>query len=219
MISLTTVCPIRSDTVGMPSFLKPPDFFAISTCLTGGGRYDPDDIRFHSLYKFFERFCSNSVIVSSSMPAAPRLAFTCWYASHTVRFAILKGFVDVRSLIPEWRVGPPRQRDNAAPSLHPHYKDFIATTGSSAPRSGIGILPHGVCHLSFPFTSRTRFSRSIPKPVLSSCRLYTDCHRARKQVSSRLILEHRTGPSFDSIYQPNDASSASLLSLIFSTRT
>src|ERR1035441_3877564 len=66
------------------------------------------------------------------------------------------------------------------------------------PRSGIGILPHGVCHLSFPLPSRTRFSRSVPKPVLSSCRLYTDCHRDRKQVSSQLFLEQRVGPSFDS---------------------
>ena len=77
-------------------------------------------------------------------------------------------------------------------------RGFLATTGSSAPRSGIGILPHGVCHLSFPFSSRARFSRSVPKPALSSCRLYTDCRRASKQVSSRLILELLGGSSFDS---------------------
>jgi hypothetical protein len=88
MICLTTVCAIRSDTVGIPSFLVPPFAFGISTCLTGGGKYEPDDIRFHSLYKFLDRFCSNIAIVSSSMPAAPRLAFTRWYAYHTARFAI-----------------------------------------------------------------------------------------------------------------------------------
>ena len=96
------------------------------------------------------------------------------------------------------QVGDLRQPDNAAPSLHSHYKSFNTTTGSSAPRSGIGILSHGVCHLSFSFASRTRFSRSIPEPVLSSCRLYTDCHRARKQVSSRLIPELLHDPGFDS---------------------
>ncbi|OJA92894.1 hypothetical protein BGV48_23735 [Burkholderia ubonensis] len=48
MISLTTVCATRSATVDTPSFLLPPDPFGISTCLTGGGKYDPDDIRFHS---------------------------------------------------------------------------------------------------------------------------------------------------------------------------
>lgn len=31
MRSLATVCPILSDTVGIPSFLTPPDFFGIST--------------------------------------------------------------------------------------------------------------------------------------------------------------------------------------------
>jgi len=68
------------------------------------------------------------------------------------------------------QVGDTRQPDNAAPSLHSHYKSFIATTSSSVPRPGIGILPYGVCHLSFPFSSRAKFSRSLPKPVLSSCR-------------------------------------------------
>jgi len=102
------------------------------------------------------------------------------------------------SLLPGKRVGDLRQPDNAAPSLHPHYKGFSTTTGSSAPRYGIGILPHGVGHLSFPFASATRFSRSIPKPVLSSCRLYAGCHQGRKQVSPRLILERRDDSSFDS---------------------
>src|SRR6266436_6761935 len=103
------------------------------------------------------------------------------------------------SLIPIRQVGNLHQPDNAAPWLHSYYRSFITTAGSSAPRSGIGILSHGVCHLSFPLPSRTRFSRSIPKPVLSSCRLYTDCHRDRKQVSSRLILEPMVIPSFDSV--------------------
>ena len=39
---------------------------------------------------------------------------------------------------------------------------------------------------------------TIPKPVLNSCRLYAGCRQVRKQVSSRLILERRNDPSFDS---------------------
>src|SRR6516162_8551748 len=124
MACLTTVCAMRSETVGIPSFLVPPFAFGISTCFTGGGKYDPDDIRFHSLYRFLDRSCSNIVMVSSSMPAAPRLALTCWYASQTARFAMTNGFVDVMSLIPVCRVGDARQPDNAAPSLHPHYRGF-----------------------------------------------------------------------------------------------
>src|ERR1035441_8791139 len=102
-----------------------------------------------------------------------------------------------RSSPQNW-VGEIRQPDNSAPSLHFHYRSFIATTSSPAPRSGLGILPRGVCHLSFPFPSRTKFSRSLPKPVSSSCRLYTGCRQDRKQVPSRLILEHFHAPSFDS---------------------
>src|ERR1700687_844974 len=63
------------------------------------------------------------------------------------------------SLIPAMQVGDLRQPDNAAPSLHLRYKGFVTTTSGSAPCSSIGILPHGVCHLSFPFASGTRFSR------------------------------------------------------------
>ena len=103
------------------------------------------------------------------------------------------------SLIPARRLATFVNRITLPLRSTSHYKGFITTTGSSAPRSGIGILPHGVCHLSFPFPSGTRFSRSIPKPVLSSCRLYTDCHRDRKQVSSRLILEPMVDSSFDSV--------------------
>src|SRR6516164_3875680 len=127
MARLTTVCAMRSDTVGIPSFLVPPFAFGISTCLTGGGKYDPDDIRFHSLYRFLDRFCSNIAMVSSSTPAAPRLALTCWYASQTARFAITKGFADVMSLIPAWQVGNTGQPDNAAPSLPSRYRRFNAT--------------------------------------------------------------------------------------------
>ena len=79
------------------------------------------------------------------------------------------------------------------------------------------LMVFAICH--FPSHPKTRFSRSILKPVLSSCRLYTDCHRAHRQVLSRLFLEHRTDPSFDSTYQPNDASSDGSLSFISSTRT
>ena len=53
--------------------------------------------------------------------------------------------------------------------------------------------------------------------IAGSCRLYTDCHWARNQVSSQLIPEYRTDSSFDSAYLSNDASSDGLLSLILNT--
>jgi hypothetical protein len=48
----TTVCATRSPTVGMPSGRVPPLSFDISTSRTGGGKYEPDDIRFQILKRF-----------------------------------------------------------------------------------------------------------------------------------------------------------------------
>jgi len=39
----------RSEIVGMPSGRLPPPSFSISTSRTGGGMYEPDDIRFQIL--------------------------------------------------------------------------------------------------------------------------------------------------------------------------
>src|SRR5450759_3695462 len=54
----------------MPRILVPPGF-GISTIRTGPGKYDPDDMRFHSLYRLPVRFPSNCSIVTPSGPAAP----------------------------------------------------------------------------------------------------------------------------------------------------
>jgi hypothetical protein len=48
--SATTVCAIRSATVGTPRILVPPPCgFGISTAFTAGGKYVPEDIRFQIL--------------------------------------------------------------------------------------------------------------------------------------------------------------------------
>src|ERR1035437_5623812 len=57
--------------------------------------------------------------------------------------------------------------------------------------------------LVISLASTARFSRSAPKPALSSCRLNTDCRRASKQVSSQLFLELLGGSSFDSSPNPH----------------
>ena len=53
-----------------------PCAFAISTARTGGGKYEPDDMRFQTLYRLPFRSCSNAASDSPSTPAAPRFAFT-----------------------------------------------------------------------------------------------------------------------------------------------
>jgi hypothetical protein len=57
-----------------------------------------------------------------------------------------------------------------------------------------------VPYFNRPFSMRLTLNDKHPpgRCVLSSCRLYTDCHRARKQVSSRLIPELLHDPDFDS---------------------
>src|SRR6266700_2492600 len=71
----------------MPRILVPP-FFGISTARTGPGKYDPDDMRFHSLYRLPRRSASNRSTFTPSAPAAPLFSFTFSHASHTSRFGI-----------------------------------------------------------------------------------------------------------------------------------
>src|SRR3954451_2895156 len=79
----------RSATVGTPRILVPlPCAFSISTARTGGGKYDPDDIRFQILNRLFFRSLSNIAIVCPSTPGAPLFALTFSHASQTARFEI-----------------------------------------------------------------------------------------------------------------------------------
>src|SRR6266513_3979870 len=88
-----TVWAILSATVGTPSIRTPvPDFFGISTALTGGGKYVPELRRFQSVYRLFFNSCSNSWRDCPSTPPAPSLALTLRYASHTTCFEIANGF-------------------------------------------------------------------------------------------------------------------------------
>lgn len=69
----TTVCAIRSATVGTPSTRVPgaPCCLGISTAITGGGKYVPEDIRFQILYRLPRRSFSNSSMDTPSTPGAP----------------------------------------------------------------------------------------------------------------------------------------------------
>src|SRR5674476_1151851 len=87
----TTVWATRSATVGTPSMRTPPCDFGISTPLTGGGKYDPDDNRFQILYRLFFRSSSKAAKVCPSTPGAPLLAATRLYASQTCCLGISNG--------------------------------------------------------------------------------------------------------------------------------
>ena len=87
-------------------------------------------------------------------------------------------------LISDWSI---TWRTKSVPSLHPHYKDFKATTNWSAPVLCIGTLAwQGYCFQLLPFHHNDRFSRSIRKPVSRSRHLHAGCHSISKQVSFNL---------------------------------
>src|SRR3954469_6469754 len=94
-VSATTVCATRSATVGTPRTLVPPPCgLSISTASTGGGKHLPDDIRIQILSRLFFRSFSKSATDCPSTPAAPLLAATRLYASHTSCFGIWNGLLD-----------------------------------------------------------------------------------------------------------------------------
>jgi len=62
--ALTTVCATRFRHSGYTQLSRAALAFGIFYLLSpAAGSYDPDDIRFHSLYRFLDRFCSNITIV------------------------------------------------------------------------------------------------------------------------------------------------------------
>src|SRR2546423_13087212 len=85
----------------------------------------------------------------------------------------------VHGLLP-FPVGQWPRPNNAAPSLQPHYRTFLATTGCSAPALRIGPLALAVgaaCGFSLHAFGVTehRFSRSVRKPGRASRRLHAGC--------------------------------------------
>src|SRR5947207_9970016 len=93
-----------------------------------------------------------------STPAAPRLAFTCLYASHTSRLAIQNGLALSMLVIPLRVVGWVKP-DDGVPSVQRHYSTFVPTTDASAPvfRIGTLVLAATTAWIS-PFTSE----RQVP---------------------------------------------------------
>src|SRR5947209_20148207 len=80
-----------------------------------------------------------------STPAAPLLALTCLYASHTNCFDITNGLSTEPDLptrllpgreVPVARANTPY--GEPTPSLHPHYRSFLTTTSRSTTRRRVG---------------------------------------------------------------------------------
>ena len=97
---------------------------------------------------------------------------------------------------------------------------FNATTEQSIP--GVSIATFSLGGLSlvlFRLTSHAKFSRSPPKPELSSCRLYTGCRLVSSQITSKLFPQDNGARGFDSVRKVFRCLVDGSLALIFSTRT
>jgi hypothetical protein len=104
-------------------------------------------------------------------------------------------------------VGRWSRLNNAAPSLQPHYRAFVTTTGCSAPALRIGTLALAVvaaCGLSLhhahsmpSVVTPCRFSRSIRKPDRASRRLHAGCRSVGIRTSSELIPKVGSTLGFD----------------------
>ena len=99
---------------------------------------------FQILYRLFLRSDSKSSMDCPSTPAAPLFSLTLLYASHTSHFDISNDLSFGPDLptrfLPEHRLvaRASKTTDEPAPSLHPHYRDFITNTGRSASKRRIG---------------------------------------------------------------------------------
>src|ERR1700728_1446749 len=124
--NLATVWAIRSATVGTPSTRTPlPPALGISTAFTGGGKYEPVDIRFQNCYRSRPRSASNCSTCCPSTPAAPLFALTLSYASQTFHLEISNGlscdFGSLTRLLPAMLVDRQATPGKPSPSLPPPF--------------------------------------------------------------------------------------------------
>jgi len=140
---------------------------------------------------FSNPFQSPRSIVPST-PAAPLLAFTCLYASHTSRFRYTKCLASFMSVLP-LRVAHTLKPDDDAPSVQSHYKTFNPITGVSAPVPRIDTLTlMAAGHLGFSLHRDDRFLRSLSKPVSCSRRLHAGRRLGNKQAPPNPCSQDRS---------------------------
>jgi len=189
--------------------VPPPCGLGISTARTGGGKYEPEDIRFQILYRLFFRSDSNAARSTPSTPGAPLFALTFSYACQTSHFDISNGFAEDFSSLMQLLPRPDRAlvdrtntaTDDPAPSLHFRYRSFATTTSrsASAPRNGTHtrlntrLLPvadetrsHRTAFASQYRDAPSHVSCKSSRP--GSCRLHAGHHLARNRVTRQALL-------------------------------
>src|ERR1700757_370468 len=94
-----------------------------------------------------------------STPAAPRLAFTCLYASHTSRLAIQNGFALSIAVIPLWGATRIKLNDEHH-SVRARYTTINPPTGAPSPVPRIRTQT---------LTATDRLGFSLPIGTTGSC--------------------------------------------------
>ena len=111
------------------------------------------------------------------------------------------GFASAKGLL-LFPVGPRPRLNNSAPSLRPHYRAFITTTGGSVPVPRIGTLTlGGTSPLSFSLGIEMTGSH-VPRKCLDQghATFMPDAIWTVSRSPSRLIPGHSIFPGFDIIH-------------------
>ena len=117
-------------------------------------------------------------------------------------------------------VGPQIRPPDSTPLLHPHYRDFVAHTGRSAPVPCVGTLALRFWPLVLlPWHQETGSCSSAQKPASDSRLLYAGRRSPRHQASGELVPGEVLAPGFDDIWFLNDASAIGLLTFVFRMHT
>ena len=148
----------------------------------------PHAMRFQSLYRLSPTLASNASIVWPSIPVPALIGFHLLPGFPDLTFADGKRLRPVHQGLPVAGCPDFPNRIGATPSLQPHYRTFIATTGRSAPVLRIGTLPLvGPPLAVLPWHRSDRFPRSAQEPGSRSRHLCAGRHSVSKQVPSELI--------------------------------
>ena len=106
--------------------------------------------------------------------------------THHPTVGLIQTVLSFSKIHPPLWIDPQIQQDNQLPSLQHHYSTFITTAKSSAPvpRISTRTLAGSLLEV-LPLHRDDRFSRSTPKPMLSSRLLHAGCRPGSQQYASR----------------------------------
>ena len=184
--------------VGTPRILSPPTLFGNGDSTNRRWKVAA---RAHPIPDLVEVALQIGVELLDRLPihaGRTSLDLTALYASYTCRFSILNGLFVVSVDVILSPVVPQTRPPDPPPSLQPHYRAFIATTGRSAPVPCFGTLASRFWPLVLlPWHQETGSCSSAQKPVSSSRPLYAGRRPLSHQAPRGLVPGEKSAPDFD----------------------